>query len=214
MIVIASYNNSDFLKSILVSLRAHSTQQHAILVVETSETDGSGEIANNFSAAYHQSPGCYDTGAYNYAMLSYPEEPEYFMFQDSLEVVSSDWESIFRIPSQNKKFVGLRKFDFSSTGYYDDYIGNQMYRKMYNRDFSYTNGVVGPNFYLPNYMANKLLNYGSYQFNPINKDQARGMERVWTNLAYDCDGIAFTEDYTGHEIGYEKYIIKHYGGRQ
>lgn len=214
MIVIASYNNCEFLNRILNSLRVYSEKQHAILVVETSETDESVEIANNFSTAYHQSPGCYDTGAYNYAMLSFPEEPEYFMFQDSLEVVSSDWESIFRIPSQNRKFVGLRRFDFSSTGYYDDFIGNQMYRKMYQRDFSFTNGVVGPNFYVPNYMAHKLLNCGSYQFNPVNKDQARGMERVWSNLAYDCGGVAFTEEYTGHEMGYEKYIIKHYGGRQ
>ena len=105
MIVVCTHRSPVILERFLSSLRNKSNEDHRILVVETSDSNESEDIAKKYNAIFTNTILKYEIGAYNHAMREYPSEPEYFMFQDSLEFLNNDWEVMFRNPSSSIGYV-------------------------------------------------------------------------------------------------------------
>ena len=87
MIIICTHQSPLTLEKCLKSIRLFSEEKHKILVVETSESKESEDIAKKYNCLFTNSKLKYEIGAFNYAITNYPSEPEYFMFQDSIEVL-------------------------------------------------------------------------------------------------------------------------------
>lgn len=224
MIVVCTHKSPVILERFLSSLRDKSTDNHKILVVETSDSNESEEIAKKYNAIFTNSVLKYEVGAYNHAMKEYPSEPEYFMFQDSLEFLNNEWEKMFRDPSLSEKLVALCYFPLSEDPCYG--CGKIFFGSTYNKPFP-TNesyGVMTNNFHIPQIAKQKLLDFGFVKIVAENKNDTYDSERVMGAVAYYSCGITSTAEMVGdwvwdgthfrHDTGFTKYIYKHIISRQ
>jgi len=215
MITICTHNSFSSLNRLLESIYKFSKNAHKIHVVETSNINSSQAILEKYDCLYTHTNNKYEVGAYNETLLQYPDEQEYYMFQDSLEIICSDWENYFKAPIQHNIkedcFISFWKFDINDFYAHEHHHeALKMYNKFLKRDIKYKYGTSSQVFYMTNNCAKKIY-LDSQKFIINSKLEACGMERIWTNLAYDHGYIPkFSVDYLHPETGYKDIITKHY----
>ena len=223
MIVICTHKNPQILRRLLTSIRKFSVEDHKILVVETSDSEESKSVAEEFKCYFFNSTvRLWEIGAYIVGLQRFKDEDEYFMFQDSLEIVAFDWEKMFRIPSCGHKVVALKKIELWNDPGQHQYlldvgIGNGYYtfNSLFDDNWDqYGYGCMYTVNYMPNSAAKQFLDYGIEKLFCYNKFEAIESERIWGLVACKTCGYASTEEYTGSFLGYLNYIIKHYEKRQ
>ena len=74
MIVICTHQSPQVLETLLESIRRFSTEKHRILVVETSQSHISKDIAHKYDAIFENTEKKYEIGAYQHAIKTYPNE--------------------------------------------------------------------------------------------------------------------------------------------
>jgi glycosyltransferase involved in cell wall biosynthesis len=223
MIVICTHKNKPVLERLLSSIKQHTVEDHKILVVETSENTDSKQLVEEYNGIFINSTvRLYEAGAYITAMQKYPNESEYFMFQDTLEIVYRGWEEMFRAPSMGTKLVALQKIklwdDPGTTPerlaqgigcgyhYFKDTFGAEWDEKAF--------GVMYNTFYLPHSAVKHFFDFGIEKLFVYEKNQSSESERFWGLIACKTCGYDSTESYTGSELGFEKYILKHFQYRK
>jgi glycosyltransferase involved in cell wall biosynthesis len=224
MIIICTHQSPLTLEKCLKSIRLFSEEKHKILVVETSESKESEDIAKKYNCLFTNSKLKYEIGAFNYAITNYPSEPEYFMFQDSIEVLKHQWEDMLRKPANSEKLVALCSYPLSQDPCYG--CGKVFFENTFNKPFP-TNesyGVMTNNFYVPQIGKQKLLDFGIDKIVANNKNDTYDSERLIGAIAYYSCGISSTAEILGDwhwaethfskDTGFTKYIYKHILRRQ
>jgi hypothetical protein len=224
MIIVCTHKSPDTLEQFLGSIRKYSKENHKILCVETSESQISKPIAEKYDALFENTELKYEIGAFNYATNTYPDEPEYFMFQDSIEIIAEDWEHMMRSPSGGVKMValcGYRLVDDPCPGCGEDVFYN-LYGKAWPLHQAY--GVMTNSFYVPKMGKDKLKEFGIDLLVSENKNDTFGTERVLGAIGHYACGFETTNSAVGEWIwddshfrsntGFTKYILKHILSRQ
>jgi len=223
MIVICTHKNIQTLERLLKSIKEFSVENHKICVVETSENiDAKNLVEKQFNAIFlNSTERLWEVGAYISGMQAFPNEKEYFLFQDSLEIVSFGWERMFRVPSGNTKLVALKKIElWNDPGQHKHLlelgIGNGYYKfqELFEKWDENGFGCMYTVNYMPQRAVKKFFKYGIEKLFCYNKCDAIESERIWGLVAYKTCGFASTEEFTKDFLGYKKYIIKHYIGRK
>jgi glycosyltransferase involved in cell wall biosynthesis len=224
MIIVCTHKSPTILEKCLVSLRSFSKEKHKILVVETSDSDISEDIAKKYECLFSNSELKYEIGAFNHAITKYPTESEYFMFQDSIEILKNEWEDMLRKPSNGEKLVALCSYPLSEDPCYG--CGKVFFEKTFNKPFP-TNesyGVMTNNFYITQEGKNKLVEFGIHKIIAENKNDTYDSERLIGAIAYYSSGISSTAELVGdwfwnqthfsYDTGFTNYIYKHILRRQ
>ena len=224
MIVICTHKSPLILEKCLKSIQQFSKEPHKILVVETSDSKISKDITREYNCIFTNSILKYEIGAFNHAITEYPSEPEYFIFQDSVEILSYDWENMFRIPSNNEKLVALCSYHLAEDPCYG--CGKVFFENTFNMPFP-TNksyGVMTNSFYVTQSGKTKLIKSGVNKIVANNKNDTYDSERLIGALAYYSCGITSTSEIVGdwfwddthfrENTGFTKYIHKHILKRQ
>ena len=225
MIIICTHKSPDTLSQFLSSIRKYSKENHKILCVETSESQISKSVAEKYDALLENSELKYEIGAFNYATNAYPDENEYFMFQDSMEIVAKDWEDILRVPSEGTKLVALSAYkliDDPCPG-----CGENVFYDLFKKSWPLYNayGVLTNSFYVPKIAKDKLKKFGIDQLKAECKKDTFGTERIIGAIAYYACGFDHSANFLGedwvwdathfrHNTGFTKYIYKHVLSRQ
>ena len=225
MIIVCTHESPDILEQCLSSVRKYSTENHKILCVETSPSQVSKPIADKYDALFENTDLKYEIGAFNYATNAYPDEDEYFMFQDSIEIVAEDWEHILRVPSEDKKMVAqsaYRLVDDPCPGCGED-VFYDLFGKSWPLHQAY--GVNNNSFYVPNVAMKKLKEFGIDKLKAECKNDTFGTERILGAMAYYACGFDHSATLLGEDwvwdatqyrrdTGFTKYIYKHTLSRQ
>jgi glycosyltransferase involved in cell wall biosynthesis len=219
MIIICTHQSPDILEQCLKSIRKFSKEKHKVLCVETSSSQISKPIAEKYDCLFENSELKYEIGAFNHATNSHPDEEEYFMFQDSVEIVADGWEHILRIPSSGDKMVALcayKLIDDPCPGCGEDVFYN-LFNKSWPLHEAY--GVLTNNFYVTKTAKNKLKEFGIDLLKAENKNDTYGTERVLGAIAHHSCGFDSASSVVGdwiwdatqfrHDTGFTKYIYKH-----
>lgn len=224
MIVVCTHNSPTVLEKFLSSLRLVSSEKHKVLVVETSDSEISKEIAEKYDALFDNTTLKYEVGAYNHALTTFPSEDEYFMFQDSLEFLTDDWETMFRKPSLGKKLVALCSFPLHEDPCYG--CGKVFFENTYGKPFptNESHAVMTNNFYIPKEGKELIMDFGFDKIKAENKNDTYDSERIMGAVAYYSCGITSTAEVVGDWIwdkthftentGFTKHIYKHILRRQ
>lgn len=224
MIIVCTHESPEILEQCLSSIRKYSTENHKILCVETSDSQISKSIADKYNALFENTELKYEIGAFNYAINSYGDEPEYFMFQDSIEIVSEDWEHILRVPSQNTKMVAQSAYKLihdPCPGCGEDVFYN-LFGKSWPLHHAY--GVNNNSFYVPNSAMKKMKEFGIGKLKAECKNDTFATERILGAIAYYTCGFDHSASLVGDWVwdetqyrrntGFTKYIYKHTLSRQ
>lgn len=220
MIIVCTHKSLDVLEQCLSSIRKYSVEKHKILCVETSDSQASKPIADKYDALFESTELKYEIGAFNYGTNAYPDEDEYFMFQDSIEIVAEDWEHIVRVPSQGTKMVAqsaYRLINDPCPGCGRDVFYN-LYGKTWPVHEAY--GVNNNSFYVPQSAMKKLKEFGIDKLKAECKNDTFGTERILGAIAhytcgFDHSATLLGEDWVWDEsqyrrnTGFTKYIYKH-----
>jgi len=213
MIIFNSYKNTELLSNCLNSFKQFDTENHKILVCENSHDDSTKAVAEKFGTLYELCGPHYEAGGINRAFQKYPFEKEYFIFQDSVEFLCFEWEKIFRVPSEEKKCVGLSTFPLNHE-HFDTIRAKNWYTEITNKPYIHeTKPIFGNMFYAPNSIKDILIKNGCQRFIPTCKLDSCAMERVWPALL-PKDLLAFTDEYTKNFWGWLYYIKKTWHNRQ
>lgn len=224
MIIVCTHKSPEILEQCLNSIRKYSTENHKVVCVETSDSQVSKSIAEKYNAIFENSELKYEIGAFNHATNNYPDEDEYFMFQDSVEIVAEDWEHILRVPSEGNKMVALcayKLIEDPCPGCGED-VFYRLYGKPWPLHQAY--GVLTNNFYITKISKDKLKEFGIDLLVAENKNDTYGTERVLGAMSYYACGFETTNSVVGDWIwdatqfrqntGFTKYIYKHTLSRQ
>lgn len=224
MIIVCTHKSPGILKNCLQSIRKYSKEFHRILCVETSDSQESKQIAEDYDAFFENSELKYEIGAFNYATNLYPGEPEYFMFQDSVEVVAEDWERMFREPSKGLKMVSLCSYGLSEDP--SKPCGMHEFTSLFNRAWPEAEscGVMTNCFYVPKVGKDKLKAFGIDKLVAETKPDTYMTERVLGAIAYYSCGLADAKEVAGEwkwdathfrsDTGFTKFVYKHVLSRQ
>lgn len=187
MIVICTHKNPDILGRILKSIKEYS-EDHRILVVETSDSQVSKEISLLYNCFFENSPLKYEIGAYNHAINLYSSESEYFMFQDSLEILQPGWEDIFRKISDNKKLVSICSYRLNEDCCHP--CGKVKFESMFGLEFpvEFASAILTNSFYIPKSAMIKLKQFGIDKLIAESKVDSVDSERILGAIAYYCCG--------------------------
>ena len=219
MITICTHKSPEILSKCLSSIRKFSLEKHRVVVVETSEDQLSKDVANNYDCEFINSHLKYEIGAYNTSFKNFPDEEEYFCFQDSVEIVKKDWEKMFRVPSCEHKMVGLCSYPLKEDPCQG--CGKNIFESLFNKEFPVNSGygVLTNNFYLPKYSKDKFIEFGIEKLVANNKADTYATERILGAIAYYSCGYASTEEEVGKwvwdktqfvkESGFTQYVYKH-----
>ena len=156
-------------------------------------------------------------------MNHFPDEPEYFMFQDSLEIVEKGWESAYRTLGQDTRLVsmcGIKIKDDPCPG-----CGMKEFSSICDKEWPMESYLTVCNsFYIPYSAKNKLKSCGISNVVANNKNDTYATERVIGALAYCSCGISDVSEILGNWVwdglkylpgtGFTKYIYKHIKYRQ
>lgn len=189
MIVICSHKSPDVLKNIVSSIRKKSLENHQILIVETSDSQISYPIAKEYGCLFTNSELKYEIGAYNHAMNIYPNENEYFMFQDSLEIVQDGWEHHYRELSRNEKMVAMAAYPLIEDPC--PLCGKQEFESLYGFKWpiDYASAAMCNCFYLPLSAKNNFKLFGIDKLKAENKNDTYAVERILGAIAYYACGF-------------------------
>lgn len=224
MIIVCTHKSPSILEKCLKSIRQFSKENHKILVVETSDSNISEDITKEYNCVFTNSILKYEIGAFNHAITEHPSEPEYFMFQDSVEILTYDWENMFRSPSNGEKLVALCSYRLSEDPCYG--CGKVFFEKTFKKPFptNQSYGVMTNSFYITQSARKKLLEFGIDKIVATNKNDTYDSERLIGAIAFYSCGITSTANIVGDWIwdgthfrqntGFTKYIYKHIIRRQ
>jgi glycosyltransferase involved in cell wall biosynthesis len=218
MIIVCTHKSPNILKRFIESFIEFSTEAHKILIVETSDSIESKKIADDYGCLFYNTNLKYEIGAYNTGLSLYPNENEYFLFQDSLEAVNYQWEDMFRIPSLGYKLTALCSYKLSEDPCPG--AGKAWFESIFNIEFPIkARGILTNSFYLPKVAKDILIKNGLSLIKAENKNDTFGIERVLGAMAYNFCGLATTEEIVGDwvwhvneflpETGFTKFIKKH-----
>lgn len=187
MIVVCTHKNPIVLERLLLSIRKYS-EKHKILVVETSESQESKYVSNKYCCLFSNSNLKYEIGAYNHGINLFPNENEYFMFQDSLEIIQSHWENIFRKISNNEKLVSLCSYRLNQDCCHP--CGKDKFENLFGLDFPVDLGsaILANSFYIPKSAMIKLKQFGINKLVAEAKVDSVDCERILGAVAYHCCG--------------------------
>ena len=225
MIIVCTHESPDILEQCLSSIRKYSKENHKVLCVETSPSQVSKPVADKYDALFENTELKYEIGAFNYATNAYPDEDEYFMFQDSIEIVAEDWEHIVRVPSQGTKMVAqsaYRLMDDPCPGCGEDVFYN-LFGKSWPLHEAY--GVNNNSFYVPQSAMKKLKEFGIDKLKAECKNDTcllytSPSPRDVDACGFDHSATLLGEDWVWdatqyrRNTGFTKYIYKHTLSRQ
>jgi hypothetical protein len=219
MIIVCTHESPDVLEQCLSSIRKYSTENHKILCAETSPSQISKPIAEKYDAIFENTELKYEIGAFNYGTNAYPDEDEYFFFQDSVEIVANDWEQILRAPSQGIKLVAPASYPLIEDPCPG--CGEDVFYNLYGKSWPLheAHGILNNNFYVPQKGLRMLKEFGVDKLTAHCKNDTFATERVLGAIAsYTC-GFDCTAPYVGDwvwdatqyrkDTGFTKYIYKH-----
>lgn len=191
---------------ILESIFKYSTEQHKILIVETSDSTESKLIARDYCCLFQNTSLKYELGAYKHAINAFPDEKEYFMFQDSLEIIQQNWESVFRDVSMDKKIVALAAYDLASDPCPG--CGMEKYESITGLTFPVEHGkaILCNSFYMPQYAKKELISMGIMDIPVENKVDTYDTERVVGAMASSSCGI----DSLACKLGEWEWSVDHF----
>jgi glycosyltransferase involved in cell wall biosynthesis len=224
MIIVCTHKSPNILKRFIESFIKFSTEHHKILIVETSDSVESKKIADDYGCLFCNTDLKYEIGAYNTGVSLYPDEAEYFLFQDSLEAINYKWEEMFRVPSLGYKLTALCSYKLSKDPCPG--AGKEWFENLFNIPFPTdgASGILCNSFYLPQKAKEALIKHGIQKVVANNKNDTYGTERVLGAMAYIFSGFATTEEHVGSwiwdethfrkETGFTKFIYKHILMRQ
>lgn len=224
MIIVCTHKSPVILERFLKSFREFSREDHQILVVETSDSQESKEIANYYLGHFVNTFLGYEIGAFRTGIDLFPNEEEYFCFQDSLEAVNFEWETMFRKPSKGKKMVGLCSYPLREDPCPN--CGKDVFESIFQKPFpvSQAYGVLTNNFYLTKKAKDSIVEFGIHKLEAFNKNDTYATERVLGAIAYYSCGYSSTEEEVGEWIwdsthfrkntGFTKFLYKHILSRQ
>jgi len=225
MIIICTHESPDILEQCLSSIRKYSKENHKVLCVETSKSQISKSIADKYDAVFENTDLKYEIGAFNYGTNAYPDEIEYFVFQDSIEIVAEDWEHILRVPSEGTKMVAQSAYkliDDTCPGCGED-VFYDLFGKSWPLHKAY--GVNNNSFYVPASAMKKMKQFGIDKLKAECKSDTFATERVLGAVAYYACGFEHSATLLGEDwiwdathyrrdTGFTKYIYKHTLSRQ
>jgi len=224
MIVICTHKSPDVLKVILKSIRENSTDNHKILVAETSRDQVSRCVAEEYNCLFTNSDLKYEVGAYRHAMRECPDEDEYFMFQDSIEILKFGWEDAYRQLSDGTKMVTVCGYPLAEDPCPD--CGKNFFESTYGLNFPVEDAwAVGCNcFYISQKAKQSLESFGFHNIKAENKVDTYDTERIMGAVAHYSCGLEDVSKLLGYwlwdgtkyarDFGFTKYIYKHMKGRQ
>lgn len=223
MIVICTHKSPDVLKRMVSSIRNFSTEEHKILLVETSDSEISKVVAEEYNCLFTNSELKYEIGAYNHAMNLYPDESEYFMFQDSLEILSFGWENAYRKLSEGEKMVAMCEYPLLEDPCPN--CGKNEFELLFNKPFPDTaKAVMCNSFYITQNGLVKLKEFGINKLVAYDKNDTYISERILGCIAYYSCGFADVSTILGEWVwsvdrflpntGFTKYINKYIYKRQ
>jgi len=220
MIIVCTHKSPEVLEQCLSSIRKFSKENHKILCVETSPSQESKSISEKYDALFENTELKYEIGAYNHATNVYPNEDEYFMFQDTIEILSEEWETILRIPSNKTKMVALsayRLIDDPCPG-----CGEDVFFDLFGKSWPLHNGyaVHFNSFYAPSTAMKKMKEFGIEKLKAECKSDTFATERVLGAIAHYACGFDHSATFLKEEwiwdethfrknTGFTKYIYKH-----
>ena len=220
MIIICTHESPDILEQCLGSIRKYSKEDHKILCVETSQSQVSKPIAEKYGAILENTDLKYEIGAYNYGTNAYPDEPEYFMFQDSIEIVAEDWEHIVRVPSEGEKMVAQSAYPLSQDPCPG--CGADVFSQLFGKPWPVREafGVNNNSFYVPANAMKKMKEFGIGKLKAECKNDTFATERVLGAVAhyacgFDHSATLLKEDWVWDatqyrkNTGFTRYIYKH-----
>jgi hypothetical protein len=201
MIVISTHKNPEILNNFLKSIFDYQTENHKILVVETSDSLACKKVADLYGVMFDNTDLKYEIGAYNHAIKKYPNENEYFMFQDSLEIVQPGWENIFRNLSDDKKMVAMAAYELAENCTPDGGpVPRQTFQNLFPNEIwpgEFCHGTLCNSFYLPKKAKDDLVKFGIEKLKAYNKNDSTTTERVLGAMAYCSCGF----DHLGTTLG-------------
>ena len=222
MIVICTHQSPQVLERMLSSIKRCEQVPHRIAVVETSDSQVSKPIADEFGCLFTNTELKYEIGAYNHAMNEFPDEDEYFMFQDSLEMMQPGWEYHYRELSHGQKMVAMCTYTLLEDPC--PLCGKKEFESLYGMEWplSDATAVLSNCFYIPQSAKRKLKEFGIDRLVANDKNDTYATERVLGAIAhYTCgfDKVAtILGDYiwhvdrfidnTGFTIYIQKYILR------
>lgn len=211
MIVFSTHKNPATIDKCLASLMNFKTEDHKIIVYETSDSQESKEIVEKYGCIFDNSGPHYEPGSICRAFQNFDEE-EYFFFQDSIEFMCFEWEKIFRKPSAGERCIGLSTFPLN-LDHNDTIHGMNWFEEVTGRTYDKTTRPIFANmFYCPRKIKDMLLLNGCMNFICNEKIDSCGMERIWPALLTK-ELVGFTEEVTGDFWNWQHYIKKTWMGR-
>jgi glycosyltransferase involved in cell wall biosynthesis len=212
MVVILTHKNIPILDQCLNSYNQFVTEDHKLIICENSDDDSSLIIAKKYDAEYLLCGPHYEAGGINEVFKKFPNEKEYFFFQDSVEFMCFEWEKMFRVPCKGYKCVGLSTFPIDHH-YQDTIHAREWYSKITGKPYDWnTRPIMGNMFYCPNSIKDVLLQNHCDLFIPNCKLDSCGMERIWPALL-PSELLTFTEEYTKNFWGWMYYVKKTWHNR-
>lgn len=224
MIIICTHQSPDILNCLLQSLQRYETEKHKIVVVETSNSEMSAEVCKKYKCNFINTNLKYEIGAYKHALNIFTDENEYFCFQDSLEILDFEWESVFRQACKSNELVALCSFDLKNDPCPG--CGVEVFEKTFHKPFPLDEGiaVMTNNFYVTQIGKNKLLDFGLNKLEAHCKNDTYATERLIGAISYyscgatDLSGILgeyeWSVDHFVLNKGFTKFIQKHIKKRQ
>lgn len=224
MIVICTHKSPEILKRIVSSIRKNSKEEHKILLVETSDNKISKSVAEEYNCLFTNTDLKYEIGAYKHAIEFFPNENEYFMFQDSLEIINTGWEDAYRQLSQDVKMVALCGYPLAEDPCPG--CGKVFFESTYQLNFPVDKALaVGCNcFYIPQKGKRLIKEFGFDKIKAENKVDTYDTERIIGAVAHSSCGIEDVSKILGnwvwershyrHNCGFTECIYKHMQYRQ
>jgi hypothetical protein len=195
---------------LLNSIRKYSLEDHKILVVETSFDQSSQSIAEKYNALFTNCSKKYEIGAYQHSLVLYPDENEYFMFQDSLEIVQYGWEDHYRELSCGTKMVAMASYKLT-----DDPCpgcGSREFNEITNQSLPTEASAVLCNcFYIPQAGKNLLVSAGLMKMYANDKNDTYGTERVLGALVHISCGFDSVSSILGDWVWEVDHFVPNHG---
>jgi len=179
MIVIASHNRADLLRSLLAEISGISLYGHEVLVVDTNSTDA--QYLLEFNELKQEYPNYKfdrmlvsqrDSGAFIYAYNTYVAD-SYIFLQDSISIKNKDLFN--ELNDLLSKYDVVPFFNFR----YDHFSQRWAEEDLSPFIHSYPEfGIFGPIFAVNRSTLNRIPN--EWLIPPTTKEQACAMERRWS----------------------------------
>lgn len=211
MIVICTHKSPEILETFLKSIRRYSSEKHKILVVETSDSCVSQEVAQKYEALFENTTLKYEIGAYKHAVQFFPDESEYFMFQDSLEILQAGWEHHYRLLSNGKKMIAMASYLLSIDPCPG--CGSKEFHEITGENMPPDASAVFCNcFYITQEGKNLLVDAGFFKIYANEKNDTYATERVLGALAHISCGFDSVSSILGEWQGnFFDYFLPNHG---